>query len=138
MTEEYRLSEQGQSANSKNGGGGRAAMPFHTGSMAPRSQLFYHCTTAPRYSGNPMPRPRFRRPRFLLLLTFALWLSALARDGVDDWVAATVLPPLTVETSVEVTARDGQLLRAFTVADGRWRMQPGPVDPLVCRDAAGL
>ena len=30
-----------------------------------------------------------------------------------------------------VLDRDGQLLRAFTVADGRWRLEPGTVDPLL-------
>ena len=36
-----------------------------------------------------------------------------------------------METSVEVTARDGRLLRAYTVADGRWRMavDVADVDP---------
>ncbi|WP_343116404.1 penicillin-binding protein 1C [Ostreiculturibacter nitratireducens] len=66
-------------------------------------------------------------PFLLVALLFAV---ALVRDGFDRWVAATVVPPLISETSVEVTARDGTLLRAFTVADGRWRMEPGPVDPL--------
>ncbi|WP_136683689.1 penicillin-binding protein 1C [Falsirhodobacter xinxiangensis] len=33
------------------------------------------------------------------------------------------------ELSREVTARDGSLLRAFTVADGRWRLVAGEVDP---------
>jgi len=46
--------------------------------------------------------------------------------ALDRWVAATVLPPLTLETSVEVLARDGRLLRAFTVADGRWRLALAP------------
>lgn len=52
--------------------------------------------------------------------------------GFDRWVAATALPPLSVEASVEVLARDGRLLRAFTVADGRWRLAVTPqrVDPL--------
>jgi penicillin-binding protein 1C len=52
--------------------------------------------------------------------------------GFDRWVATTDLPPLTPETSVEVLARDGRLLRAFTVGDGRWRMAVAPerVDPL--------
>jgi penicillin-binding protein 1C len=72
---------------------------------------------------------RFTRP--LTLLAFALWAGAAARDSLDTWVAATVLPPLTQESSVEVLARDGRLLRAYTVADGRWRMAvlPGAVDP---------
>ncbi|MDN5787131.1 transglycosylase domain-containing protein, partial [Pseudorhodobacter sp.] len=54
---------------------------------------------------------------------------AVAHDRLDAWVDATVLPDLRVETSVEVLARDGQLLRAYTVADGRWRMAEGQVDP---------
>ena len=39
-------------------------------------------------------------------------------------------PSLAVETSPEVLDRDGGLLRAYTVADGRWRMATGAVDPL--------
>jgi penicillin-binding protein 1C len=64
-------------------------------------------------------------------LVAGLWLAALARDATDRWVAATVLPPLGLETSVEVADRDGRLLRAYTVADGRWRLgvSPGDVDP---------
>lgn len=70
--------------------------------------------------------------RALPLTLVALVLLGLAtlRDAFDQWVDATVLPPLVPATSVEVTARDGTLLRAFTVADGRWRLDPGPVDPL--------
>ncbi|MDG1280499.1 MAG: penicillin-binding protein 1C [Pseudorhodobacter sp.] len=69
--------------------------------------------------------------RPLWLLAAALWAFGLARDAGDHWVAATVLPPLAVETSVEVLDRDGKLLRAYTVADGRWRMAVPPegVDP---------
>nr|WP_231592663.1 penicillin-binding protein 1C [Pelagovum pacificum] len=54
-------------------------------------------------------------------------MGALAhgRDRFDDWVDATVLPPLTVETSVEVLDRNGELLRPFLVADGRWRLAVG-------------
>jgi penicillin-binding protein 1C len=69
--------------------------------------------------------------RGLFALVFALWGGAVARDAGDAWVDATVLPALGVETSVEVLARDGRLLRAYTVADGRWRMAvgEGAVDP---------
>lgn len=49
----------------------------------------------------------------------------VAQYGLREWVARTVLPDLTPEVSVVVEASDGQLLRAFTVADGRWRL---PVD----------
>ena len=60
--------------------------------------------------------------RHLFLLAFLLWGAALARDRFDAWIDATVLPPLVTEMSVEVLDRNGQLLRAYTVADGRWRM----------------
>nr|WP_245749321.1 penicillin-binding protein 1C [Jannaschia pohangensis] len=43
----------------------------------------------------------------------------------DDWVDRTAVPPLTVATSAEVLDREGALLRAYTVADGRWRMAVG-------------
>jgi penicillin-binding protein 1C len=68
----------------------------------------------------------------LLLLAAALFVAAAARDGFDAWVAATVLPPLAVETGVEMRDRDGRLLRAFQVEDGRWRLahDPARVDPL--------
>ena len=71
-----------------------------------------------------------RRPsRFLFALAGALYLTALARDGVHRWVDATVLPPVLAETSVEMRDRNGDLLRAFPVEDGIWRLQPGAVDP---------
>ena len=66
----------------------------------------------------------------LIAAGLALAVAGGLRDAADLWVGRTVLPPLVPETSVEVTARDGSLLRAFTVADGRWRMEPGAVDPL--------
>ena len=67
----------------------------------------------------------------ILSLAFVLWLAATARDGFDHWVDATILPNLTVETSDEVLDRNGDLLRAYTVADGRWRLavDPAQVDP---------
>jgi penicillin-binding protein 1C len=65
---------------------------------------------------------RFGTGRALVALAATLWLAALGRDGLDRWIDATVLPSLIPETSVQVLARDGTLLRAFTVADGRWRM----------------
>ncbi len=62
------------------------------------------------------------RARWMVTAAAGLWLAALGRDAVDDWIDATVLPPLYLETSVEVLDRDGTLLRAYTVADGRWRL----------------
>lgn len=75
------------------------------------------------------------RARWLVALTLSLWLAALGRDRLDIWIEATVLPPLIVETSVEVLDRNGDLLRAYTVADGRWRLalSPDKVDPLYLR-----
>lgn len=57
-----------------------------------------------------------------LILAAGLFLAALGRDGVDAWIDATALPPLAPETSTLVLDRAGHLLRAYTVADGRWRL----------------
>jgi penicillin-binding protein 1C len=67
----------------------------------------------------------------LTALTVALVFALAVAVGFDRWVAATDLPPLALDTSVEVLAGDGRLLRAFTVADGRWRLavDPAKVDP---------
>lgn len=50
---------------------------------------------------------------------------------LQQWVTTTDLPPLTPDLSPEVLARDGTLLRAYTVADGRWRLgvDAARVDP---------
>lgn len=50
----------------------------------------------------------------LLLAGVTLW--------VNDWIDDTVIPPLVLETGVEVLDRDGDLLRAYTVENGRWRL----------------
>jgi penicillin-binding protein 1C len=75
------------------------------------------------------------RRHLFLALAVALYALGFARDRFDAWVAETVLPPLAVETSVEVLDRKGALLRAYTVADGRWRLavDPGAVDPVFRR-----
>jgi penicillin-binding protein 1C len=72
------------------------------------------------------------RARWLFVVTLTLWLAALGRDRFDQWIDATILPPLVVETSIEVLDRNGDLLRAYTVADGRWRLSlpPDKVDPI--------
>ena len=62
------------------------------------------------------------RARFPILLAAFLWGAAFGNDRLSDWIDATILPPLAIETSVEVVDRKGDLLRAYTVADGRWRM----------------
>lgn len=91
------------------------------------------------------------RARALIALAAGLWLAALGRERFDDWVDATILPSLQVETSVEVLDREGRLLRAYTVSDGRWRLpvdlagvDPGYVEMLLTyedrrfRDHAGV
>jgi penicillin-binding protein 1C len=75
------------------------------------------------------------RARWIIAFALGLWLAALGRDRFDGWIDATILPPLTLEMSVEVLDRDGNLLRAYTVADGRWRLAlpPDKVDPMYLR-----
>ncbi|WP_069298722.1 penicillin-binding protein 1C [Neptunicoccus sediminis] len=63
--------------------------------------------------------------RLLLGLCLLTIFSVGAQRGLAVWVAQTELPVLTPEVSVVVEDRDGRLLRAFTVAEGRWRL---PVD----------
>ena len=73
----------------------------------------------------------FRRLALSIMAgTVMLGIGAGLRDRFDDWIDATALPRLEVSVGVEVLARDGSLLRAFQVADGRWRLEAGPVDPL--------
>jgi penicillin-binding protein 1C len=62
------------------------------------------------------------RARIFLWLAALLLAVGLARDRVDDWIDATVIPPLVPVTSVEVLDQNGALLRAYTVEDGRWRL----------------
>lgn len=79
----------------------------------------------------PAPSLRHRRAgRALLALALLLGLAAAGRDAFDGWIAATDIPPLALPVGTEVLARDGSLLRAFAVEDGRWRLAPGPVDLL--------
>ncbi len=70
--------------------------------------------------------------RFALFgLVLVLWAGAGLRDGLDAWVARTDLPPVLVETSVEVRDRNGALMRVFPVENGRVRLAIGldQVDP---------
>ncbi|SFA54461.1 penicillin-binding protein 1C [Paracoccus halophilus] len=66
----------------------------------------------------------------IFALALILGVGAGLRDRLDLWVAGTELPSLEVAVGAEVLARDGSLLRAFQVADGRWRLDAGSVDPL--------
>ena len=59
----------------------------------------------------------------VLVLTF--WV------GTSVWVDRVQLPQTDPALSVVVEDRDGHLLRAFTVEEGRWRLPVSPreVDP---------
>lgn len=67
----------------------------------------------------------------LICLSAGLLAFAEGRAALDHWIDTTELPGLMAETSVEVLDRDGDLLRAYTVADGRWRLEAAveDVDP---------
>lgn len=59
------------------------------------------------------------------LATISLLVGGLTLVGglvFDQWVARTKLPNLAPATSVSVLDKDSALLRAYTVADGRWRL----------------
>jgi penicillin-binding protein 1C len=73
-----------------------------------------------------------RIDRLLGLAVALLLVLAAGRDAADRWIAATELPPTLPVQSVEIRDRNGQLLRAYPVDDGRWRLgaEPGQVDPL--------
>lgn len=67
----------------------------------------------------------------LFALVLLLGTGAALRDKLDVWIDAAVLPPVLVETSIEIRARDGFLLRSFPVENGRTRLavQVDQVDP---------
>ena len=69
--------------------------------------------------------------RWFLVVALLLWAGAAARDGFDRLIDATIIPPLAADRSVEVLDRNGDLLRAYTVDNGRWRLAVGldGVDP---------
>lgn len=108
--------------------------------MSPRALARRSAGPGSQVPGEPARRPTApdqasgrasRRARLGLATLVVLALALGGRLAFDRWVATTILPPLPVPTSVEVLARDGRLLRAFTVADGRWRLGVAPeqVDP---------
>ncbi len=67
----------------------------------------------------------------LIALAIGLGVAAALRDAADRWVDRTILPMTLAETSVEIRDRRGELLRAYTVGDGIWRLSPDAdhVDP---------
>lgn len=66
----------------------------------------------------------------LILLTLFLIAFVAARLGWDTWIDRAQLPLVLADTSIEVRDRNGDLLRAYTVENGLWRLavQPGVVD----------
>jgi penicillin-binding protein 1C len=72
-----------------------------------------------------------RLAALLFALTLTLFAGAAGRDRFDLWVASTDMPALVLQSGVQVLDRDGKLLRAYTVADGRWRLhvEYADVDP---------
>ena len=60
--------------------------------------------------------------RWLFLLAFLAFGTAVLRDSWEDWVARTELPQLLAETSVEIRGQDDALFRVFPVEDGRQRL----------------
>ncbi|PID36330.1 MAG: penicillin-binding protein 1C [Rhodobacterales bacterium] len=69
------------------------------------------------------------RARGIFTAALLLWGAAFARDGFDRWVEATHIPPLEPAYSRELRDREGDLLRAFMVENGRWRMAADRVAP---------
>lgn len=71
------------------------------------------------------------RASWVFVLAVMLALFGYGRDSFDDWIAATRLPVLTVQTGTEVRGKNAELLRAYTVAGGRWRLDVAlsDVDP---------
>ena len=83
-----------------------------------------------------LPDPRQGPGRWLLLALGALFLAGLGALASLPFLASALEPRLgAVPTSPLVLDRHGRLLRAFTVADGRWRLPVtlGEVDPLFIR-----
>jgi len=52
----------------------------------------------------------------------ALIFAGITYGSAEVWIRTTILPAVTPETSVTVLDRNGTLLRAYAVADGRWRL----------------
>ena len=77
----------------------------------------------------------------LFALSLVLLTGAYSRDRFDLWIADTEMPALVLPTGAQILDRNGQLLRAYTVADGRWRLHVAlaDVDPgYIAADLAQL
>ncbi len=62
------------------------------------------------------------RRRIIRAALAALIAGGLTLLAGEIWVRTTALPPLGLQTSASVLDRKGRLLRAYPVADGRWRL----------------
>lgn len=73
--------------------------------------------------------------RALLAAVAAGLVAVAALAGFDAMIDAVDPPAVEIPTSTQVLDRDGRLLRAFTVADGRWRLPvtAAEVDPRFVR-----
>ena len=81
--------------------------------------------------GGSGERPRGVRRWLARAGLTAAALTALGWVALDRWVATAPVPDLAPAMSATVLDRDGRLLRAYQVADGRWRLavDPAEVDP---------
>lgn len=59
-------------------------------------------------------------PASILLIALTIGIGVWL--WLDDWIDTTPLPDLELATSPQILDREGRLLRAFPVADGRWRL----------------
>ncbi len=62
------------------------------------------------------------RAGWIFAAALGLGLLAHGQDRFQAWVADTRLPILSVQTGVEVLDKNGDVLRAYTTAGGRWRL----------------
>ncbi|MFT0860170.1 penicillin-binding protein 1C [Ancylobacter sp. G4_0304] len=72
-----------------------------------------------------------RRPLWQRLLASGALAGILLAGGASAWLAgvrAGAPPAPVIALSPEVLDRDGRLLRAFALTDGRWRLDPGRVE----------
>jgi len=94
----------------------------------------------PAQAGKRRPRQRWQWVLAGLLLGLALSTvlgGLFAQKALDRWVATAKIPALVPATSVTVVDRRGALLRAYTVAGGRWRL-PVTADAVDARYLAFL
>ena len=66
--------------------------------------------------------------RGLFALAIVLGVSGGLRDGFERWIDTTDVPPLGSEVSTQVLDRNGELLRAYPVETGIWRLATTPKD----------